>query len=118
MLCRKQYWESTNKRAKDKAWLDVFVVIQKRELNMFTFGENGADGSGVFGGGNWLSNANRVGIVQLAHSLAHVLPPPGYNRQRPHCMVLTLANGSVYFFQAGTEALVKEWVSTCNYWAA
>ena len=33
-------------------------------------------------------------------------------------MVLTLANGGVYFFQAGTEELVSEWVSTCNYWAA
>jgi PH/SEC7 domain-containing protein len=32
--------------------------------------------------------------------------------------VLTLANGGVYFFQAGTEELVNEWVSTCNYWAA
>ncbi len=63
-------------------------------------------------------NANPVGTVLLAHSLAHALPPPGYNRQRPHCMVLTLANGGVYFFQAGTEELVNEWVSTCNYWAA
>lgn len=33
-------------------------------------------------------------------------------------MVLTLSNGGVYFFQAGTEELVNEWVSTCNYWAA
>jgi hypothetical protein len=33
-------------------------------------------------------------------------------------MVLTLAQGGVYFFQAGTEELVNEWVSTCNYWAA
>lgn len=24
----------------------------------------------------------------------------------------------MYFFQAGTEELVNEWVSTCNYWAA
>jgi PH and SEC7 domain-containing protein len=56
--------------------------------------------------------------VDLAHSLAHALPPPGYNKQRPHCMVLTLSNGGVYFFQAGTEELVNEWVSTCNYWAA
>lgn len=63
-------------------------------------------------------NANSVGLVDLAHSLAHALPPPGYNRQRPHCMVLTLSNGGVYFFQAGTEELVNEWVSTCNYWAA
>ncbi|KAJ7072343.1 hypothetical protein C8F01DRAFT_1103571 [Mycena amicta] len=118
MLCRKQYWESVGKRAKDKAWLDVFVVIQKGELNMFIFGENSPGSSGAVGGGNWLSNANSVGAVLLAHSLAHALPSPGYNRQRPYCMVLTLANGGVYFFQAGTEELVNEWVSTCNYWAA
>ncbi|KAI0066118.1 hypothetical protein BV25DRAFT_1835812 [Artomyces pyxidatus] len=118
MLCRKQYNESAGKRAKSKAWLDVFVVIQKGELNMFTFGDNGGGRQPVVGGGNWLENANPVGTVLLAHSLAHSLPPPGYNRQRPHCMVLTLANGAVYFFQAGTEELVNEWVSTCNYWAA
>ncbi|TFK44669.1 hypothetical protein BDQ12DRAFT_29737 [Crucibulum laeve] len=118
MLCRKQYWESTGKRARDKAWLDVFVVIQKGELNMFIFGDHTSGGSGTFGGGNWLANAHPVGTVHLAHSLAHSLPPPGYNRQRPYCMVLTLANGGVYFFQAGTEELVNEWVSTCNYWAA
>ncbi|KAL1717370.1 hypothetical protein EV715DRAFT_203332 [Schizophyllum commune] len=117
MLCRKQYWEATGKRAKDKSWLDVFVVIQRGELNMFTFGE-GSGSTSIVGGGNWLSNANSVGTVHLAHSLAHALPPPGYNRQRPHCMVLTLASGCVYFFQAGTEELVNEWVSTCNYWAA
>lgn len=54
MLCRKQYWESAGKRSKDKAWMDVFVVIQKGELNMFTFGDYGGGGSGVVGGGNWL----------------------------------------------------------------
>jgi len=118
MLCRKQYWESSGKRSKSKNWMDVFVVIQKGELNMFLFGEHGGGSSGVVGGGNWLDNAQSVGNVPLAHSLAHALPPPGYNRQRPHCMVLTLASGGVYFFQAGTEELVNEWVSTCNYWAA
>lgn len=46
------------------------------------------------------------------------MPPPGYNRERPHCFILTLANGSSYFLQAGTADLVAEWVSTCNYWAA
>ena len=54
MLCRKQYNESSGKRAKSKAWLDVFVVIQKGELNMFTFGEHAAGGQRVVGGGNWL----------------------------------------------------------------
>ncbi|KAG6334214.1 hypothetical protein ID866_4872 [Astraeus odoratus] len=118
MLCRKQYWESAGKRAKSKGWMDVFVVIQRGELNMFVFGVNGSTSSGIVGGGNWLENAQSVGTVHLAHSLAHALPPPGYSKQRPHCMVLTLANGGVYFFQTGTEELVNEWVSTCNYWAA
>lgn len=59
-----------------------------------------------------------MGTVALAHSLAHSLPPPGYNRSRPHCFVLTLSTDAVYFFQAGTEDLVNEWVATCNYWAA
>lgn len=59
-----------------------------------------------------------MGTFNLAHSLAHSLPPPGYNRSRPHCFVLTLSTDAVYFFQAGTEDLVNEWVSTCNYWAA
>ncbi|EIN11586.1 hypothetical protein PUNSTDRAFT_83262 [Punctularia strigosozonata HHB-11173 SS5] len=118
MLCRKHYWEATGKKSKSRNWMDVFVVIQKGELNMFVFGEHHGGGSSVVGGGNWLENAQPVGTIQLAHSLAHALPPPGYNRERPHCMVLTLANGGVYFFQAGTEELVNEWVSTCNYWAA
>ncbi|KAJ6564226.1 Pleckstrin homology domain-containing protein, partial [Mycena capillaripes] len=118
MLCRKQYWESVGSRAKDKMWLDVFVGIQKGELNMFTSGHLSPGVSGTFGDGNWLSNAKPVGTIQLAHSLAHSLPSPGYNRQRPYCMVLTLVNGGVYFFQAGTKELVNQWVSTCNYWAA
>ncbi|KAI6046151.1 hypothetical protein EDC04DRAFT_2865015 [Pisolithus marmoratus] len=118
MLCRKQYWESAGRRAKSKGWLDVFTVIQRGELNMFVFGTHAGTSATVVGGGNWLENAQSVGTVHLAHSLAHVLPPPGYSKQRPHCMVLTLANGGVYFFQTGTEELVNEWVSTCNYWAA
>ena len=60
MLCRKHYWESTGKRAKSKAWMDVFVVIQKGELSMFTFGDNGLGGAGVVGGGNWLVSVHNL----------------------------------------------------------
>ncbi|KAF5385740.1 hypothetical protein D9615_002519 [Tricholomella constricta] len=95
MLCRKQYWESTGKRARDKAWMDVFVVIQKGELNMFTFGDHSSGGSDTVGGGNWLS----------------ILPIPWLTRYR---LQDTIDRGLI----AGTEELVNEWVSTCNYWAA
>ncbi|KAH9811953.1 Pleckstrin homology domain-containing protein [Melampsora americana] len=69
------------------------------------------------GGGNWLSNAQPMGELSLTHSLSSALPS-GYNRDRPCAFVLTLANESSYFFQAGTADLVNEWVSTCNYWSA
>ncbi len=72
----------------------------------------------VLGGGNWLSSATCLGEIPLAHSLANALPPPGYNKTRPHVFALTLPGGKVFFFQTGHEELVNEWVSTCNYWAA
>lgn len=46
------------------------------------------------------------------------MPPPGYSKDRPYCFVLTMPDGGSYFFQAGTQDLVAEWVSTCNYWSA
>ncbi|KAJ1035121.1 hypothetical protein NDA18_000719 [Ustilago nuda] len=132
-LTRKHYWEATGKRAKDKAWTEVFVVVSKGTLSMFRFdsgsssastgtsskakSQRSAAGAGI-GGGNWLSNATCLGEIPLAHSLANALPPPGYNKNRPHVFALTLPGGKVYFFQTGHEELVNEWVSTCNYWAA
>jgi hypothetical protein len=54
ILARKHYWESTGKKARNRNWQDVFVVISKGELSMFTFGDMAGGGSGVVGGGNWL----------------------------------------------------------------
>jgi len=128
-LTRKHYYEGPHKRSKDKAWVEVFVVVQKGMLNMFQFNSSGSSTikassgskggeSAVVGGGNWLSNATPLGEFPLAHTLANALPPPGYNRARPHVFALTLPGGTVYLFQAGHEELVQEWVATCNYWAA
>jgi PH/SEC7 domain-containing protein len=54
MLSRKLYWESAGKRSKNKTWSDVFAVVSKGELKMFTFGEGGGMGGSAVGGGNWL----------------------------------------------------------------
>ena len=53
-LSRKQYWEATGRRAKSKNWVDVFVVIQKGDLDMFIFGAGDTSTAPVVGGGNWL----------------------------------------------------------------
>ncbi|KAJ9096382.1 hypothetical protein QFC21_005204 [Naganishia friedmannii] len=118
-LVRKLYWESPGKRNKDKAWKETFAVLQEGEMQMFAFGEGSKpDPGSAVGGGNWLTNARATGDLNLSHALASALPPPGYNTSRPHCFSLTLPTGEMDFFQAGTEELVQEWVSTCNYWAA
>ncbi|KAL8293795.1 hypothetical protein RQP46_000496 [Phenoliferia psychrophenolica] len=126
LVFRKHYWETSGKRAKEKNWLQVFVVIAQGELKMFRFdtggssrsGSGGGGGGGGVGGGDWTSSAQSVGSLSLTHALSSSMPPPGYSRDRPHCFVLTLPGGGTYFFQAGTQDLVGEWVSTCNYWSA
>ena len=54
MLTRKQYWEAAGKRAKAKNWSDVFAVVSKGEMKMFTFGDGPGMGAHAVGGGNWL----------------------------------------------------------------
>jgi PH/SEC7 domain-containing protein len=55
--------------------------------------------------------------VSLAHVIVSALPS-GYNRSRPHVFDLTRPDGSKTYVQVGTDALLEEWISTCNYWAA
>ncbi|KAI9308266.1 hypothetical protein BJ944DRAFT_113708 [Cunninghamella echinulata] len=56
--------------------------------------------------------------IELNHTLANVLPPPGYNKNRPHVFALQQANGGVYLFQGHSLDDITSWVDTCNYWAA
>ncbi|CAO3582679.1 unnamed protein product [Absidia cylindrospora] len=69
-------------------------------------------------GNKWGAFSQLIGTISLSHSLANVLPPPGYNRQRSFVFAIQQSHGGVYLFQAGSQAQVNEWASTCNYWAA
>lgn len=66
----------------------------------------------------WGMHSQLVGKITLNHTLANPLPPPGYNRQRPHVFAIQQSDGGVYLFQASNAEQTHEWVSTCNYWAA
>ncbi len=57
MLWRKSTVEAGGKKTGGKGgWKQYFVVIQKSDLHLFTFGEGGGTsfGGGTVGGGNWL----------------------------------------------------------------
>ena len=73
---------------------------------------------GVVGGGNWQDNAEEVWKFMLRHTIANSLPSPGYSKARPHVWALSLPTGAVHLFSVGTPDIVKEFVSTANFWSA
>ncbi|CAK7203304.1 hypothetical protein SEUCBS139899_006035 [Sporothrix eucalyptigena] len=130
MVVHKHHLDGMDKKAKDRNWTEVFAVVQKGHMSLFSFtpnkslraknrGRNNALPKGaVVGGGNWQENATNVGSFGLKQTLASALPPPGYSRQRPHVWALSLPTGAVHLFQVGTPEICKEFVTTANYWSA
>lgn len=120
MIKHKHHLEGADKRAKNRTWTECFAVITKGNLKMFLFntGKSAHSSGGVVGGGNWTENAQPIGTFLLRQTIASALPSPGYSKSRPYVWALSLPNGAVHLFQAGTVEIVKEWVSTANYWSA
>lgn len=129
ILKHKHHLETPDKKAKDRHWNECFAVIEKGYVRLFSFNTNSkslrgrknnnrASVYGVVGGGNWTENAEAIGSFLLRQTIASALPPPGYSKARPHVWALSLPTGAVHLFQAGTQDIVKEFVSTANYWSA
>ncbi|KAK5653504.1 hypothetical protein OQA88_8763 [Cercophora sp. LCS_1] len=133
IVTHKHHLDGIDKRAKDRQWTEVFAVIQKGQLSMFSFTPNKSlrnknrlrghasthfQKGAVVGGGNWQENATNLGTFSLRQTLASTLPPPGYSRSRQHVWALSLPTGAVHLFQVGTPEISKEFVNTANYWSA
>ncbi|KUI72453.1 hypothetical protein VM1G_07641 [Cytospora mali] len=129
MVVHKHHLDGVDKKAKDRNWTEVFAVIQKGTMNIFSFSPNKSTGrrgrnaqthkkGAVVGGGNWQENATSLGNWSLRLALASALPPPGYSKQRPNVWALSLPTGAVHLFHVGTPEICKEFVTTANYWSA
>lgn len=128
ILKHKHHLESVDKKAKDRNWVETFAVIEKGWMSLFSFSMNAKSmrqkaknqkaPGGVVGGGNWADSAESLGKFLLRQTIASALPPPGYSKTRQHVWALSLPTGAVHFFQVGTPEIVKEFVSTANYWSA
>ena len=126
MVIHKHHLDGVDKKAKERNWSEVFAVVQKGQMSLFSFSPNKSmrqksrsrAPAGPVGGGNWQDNATNVGSFNLRQTLASALPAPGYSRTRPHVWALSLPTGAVHLFQVGTPELIKEFVTTANYWSA
>lgn len=127
----KHHLATIDKKAKERNWREVFAVVEKGYLRLFSFQQNAKSlrnkkskqqaqlkAGGAVGGGNWNANAETMGCFLLRQTIASNLPPPGYSKQRPHVWALSLPNGAVHLFQVGTEDIGQEFVKTANYWSA
>ncbi|KAJ5930724.1 hypothetical protein N7466_006217 [Penicillium verhagenii] len=122
----KHHLDAVDKRAKDRNWGDCFAVIQQGWMRLFSFSNTTKSmrqkakqrGGVVVGGGNWTENAEELWKFMLRQTIASALPSPGYSKSRPHVWALSLPTGAVHLFQAGTPEIVREFVSTANYWSA
>ncbi|RHZ52514.1 Sec7 domain protein [Aspergillus thermomutatus] len=127
-LKHKHHLDSVDKRAKDRNWNECFAVIQQGWMRLFSFSNTAKatrpkpkqrpHGGVVVGGGNWTENAEEIWKFLLRQTIASALPPPGYSKSRPHVWALSLPTGAVHLFQAGTPEIVREFVSSANYWSA
>ncbi|TPX25189.1 hypothetical protein DIZ76_010638 [Coccidioides immitis] len=127
-LKHKHHLDSVDKRAKDRNWNETFAVIQRGWMRLFSFNsltkstrlkpKQRQNGGIVVGGGNWMENAEETWKFLLRHTIASALPQPGYSKSRPYVWALSLPTGAVHLFQVGTPEIVKEFVSTANYWSA
>lgn len=127
-LKHKHHLDGIDKRAKGRNWTDCFAVIEKGWMRLFSFSMNAkslrvkakdrAKAGGVVGGGNWMDSAEEVWKFLLRQTIASALPDPGYSKTRPYVWALSLPTGAVHLFQVGTPDIIKEFVSTANYWSA
>lgn len=127
IIMHKHHLDGVDKKARDRNWSEVFCVVQKGNVSLFSFsptksvakkGKNAPKKGGVVGGGNWQENATTLGTWSLRLCLASVLPSPGYSKQRPHVWALSLPTGAVHLFHVGTPEICNEFVMTANYWSA
>lgn len=128
ILKHKHHLESVDKKAKDRQWNECFAVVEKGWIRFFQFNMNAKSmrlkaknqklSGSVVGGGNWSENAEPLDKFLLRQTIASALPPPGYSKLRPHVWALSLPTGGVHLFQVGTPEIVKEFVTTANYWSA
>ncbi|KAK7433405.1 hypothetical protein QQZ08_000345 [Neonectria magnoliae] len=127
MVIHKHHLDGVEKKARDRHWSEVFAVIQKGQMSLFSFTPNksmrqknrkNVGSNTPVGGGNWQDSATNMGTFSLRQTLASALPPPGYSRARPHVWALSLPTGAVHLFQVGTPEIGKEFVTTVNYWSA
>jgi spectrin beta len=100
-LVRKHEWESTTKKASNRTWEKVYVVLSSNVLQFYKDQKHArADPKG-----HYRSQIDLEGTTAVAAT--------DYNK-RPNVFRLKLANGGDYLFQSKDEDEMNNWISRIN----
>ncbi|KAF9968689.1 hypothetical protein BGZ73_009185 [Actinomortierella ambigua] len=116
IMYRKHLLERADKKAQNRAWKKLLVVLDNGGLSMFR-----ADAPISYPVLIEDYSAAQDALfheIRLQHTITNMLPPPGYSASRRHVFAIQLFSGAVYLFQVGSAEECEDWVQTCNYWAA
>ncbi|OAC98775.1 hypothetical protein MUCCIDRAFT_133356, partial [Mucor lusitanicus CBS 277.49] len=59
-----------------------------------------------------------LATLEMNHTYATAIPPPGWNPQRPHVFRLETGDGGLWLFESVDLFAVQAWVEACNMTAA
>lgn len=146
LVMRKHVMESTGKRARHRQWQLCYLVITDTELIMYKptqqqpmeDSEKGRrrksasmmlwNPSTSFSSlqdimhqhPHWQADEEQAPLatLEMNHTYATAIPPPGWNPQRPHVFRLETGDGGLWLFESMDLFAVQAWVEACNLTAA
>lgn len=146
LVMRKHVMESKDKRARHRQWQLCYLVITETELIMYKptqqqpveVSEKGRrrkstsmmlwNPSTSFSSlqdimhqhPHWQADEEQAPLatLEMNHTYATAIPPPGWNPQRPHVFRLEAGDGGLWLFESIDLFAVQAWVEACNITAA
>ncbi|KAI8080189.1 Pleckstrin homology domain-containing protein [Gilbertella persicaria] len=132
LVMRKHVMEAADKRAKHRHWQLCYLVMTETELIMYKpfMPEQNRRKSASFVGlcslqdmirlqDDWKPDKSQILVrLPMNHVYATILPPPGWNPQRPHVFRLETGEGGLWLFESVDLFAIQAWVEACNLAAA
>lgn len=148
LVMRKHVMERTDKRARHRQWQLCYLVMTDTELIMYKPTQqqpNNTDDADkgrrrksasmmlwnpstsfsslqdiVHQHPHWQADEEQAPLatLEMNHTYATAIPPPGWNPQRPHVFRLETGDGGLWLFESVDLFAVQAWVEACNMTAA
>lgn len=147
LVMRKHVMESTDKRARHRQWQLCYLVMNENEMIMYRpthhlvnnqnnhniktkkrksimlWNQSVCSLQNIISQGDmddWKADEDQepLGRLDMNHTYASAIPPPGWNGHRPHVFRMETADGGLWLFESVDMFAIQAWVEAANTAAA